>query len=285
MNIDKRLIKNLFLALLSAIVGAINLNSFVHCGNITPGGFSGMALLLTRVFDKYFNMELSYSILYLIFNLPAVILVIKYVGKQFTLVSLVGIVLISIFVEIFPYFQITEDILLNAVAGGVLSGVSSALVLMADGCAGGMDFISIYFAKRFKKSFWNESLLVNATLLMIAGLLFGWEASLYSIVFQFAGTQVVKAADNRFKRNAFIIITDKEDEICQDIQTKLNHSATILDGLGYASQKNKKVIYTVCGNYETNMLLDIIQQHDPSAFVNITHSERVVGYFNEKPFY
>lgn len=285
MIIDKRLIKNLFLALLSAIVAAINLNSFVHFASITPGGFSGMALLLIRVFDKFLDIELSYSILYLIFNIPAVILVIKYVGKQFTLVSLVGIVLISVFVEILPYFQITEDLLLSAIAGGVLSGFSSALVLMADGCAGGMDFVSIFFAKRFKKSFWNESLMVNATLLVIAGLLFGWEASLYSIVFQFTGTQVVKAADNRFKRNAFIIITDNEDGICQDIQTKLNHSATILDGVGYASQKHKKVIYTVCGNYETNILLDIIQKHDPSAFINITHSERVVGYFNEKPFY
>ena len=90
------------------------------------------------------------------------------------------------------------------------------------------------------RNLWNESLIVNATLLLISGLLFGWEASLYSIVFQFTGTQVVKATDNRFKRNAFIIITDCVDEICHDIHTKLNHSATILEGVGYASQKNKK---------------------------------------------
>ncbi len=285
MNIDKKLIRNLFLAVLSAVIAAMNLNSFVHFGNITPGGFSGMAILLVRTFEKYFNINLSYSILYVLFNIPAVILVVKYVGKQFTLVSLVGVILVSFFVEIFPYFQITEDMLLNAFTGGVISGISSALILMGDGCAGGLDFISIYFAKRFKKSFWNESLIVNATLLLLSGLLFGWEASLYSIVFQFAGTQVVKAADNRFKRNAFIIITDKVDEICHDIHTKLNHSATILDGVGYASQKNKKVIYTICGHYETNMLLDIIQQHDPKAFINISDSQRVVGFFNEKPFY
>ncbi len=285
MTIDKRLIKNLFLAVLSAIVAAINLNSFVHFGSITPGGFSGMVVLLVRVFDKYFNIELSYSILYFLINLPAVILVVKYVGKQFTLVSLLGVVLVSVFVGIFPYFQITEDLLLNAFAGGVISGISSSLVLMADGCSGGMDFIAIYFAKRFKKSFWNESLIVNATLLLISGLLFGWEASLYSIVFQFTGTQVIKATDNRFKRNAFIIITDCVDEICHDIHTKLNHSATILEGVGYASQKNKKVIYTICGQYETNMLLDIVQHYDPQAFINISDSQRVVGFFNEKPFY
>lgn len=285
MKVDKRLIKNLFLAVLSAVVAAINLNSFVHFGNITPGGFSGLALLLVRAFDKFFNISLSYSILYILFNIPAVILVVKYVGKQFTLVSLVGVVLVSVFAGIFPYVKITEDMLLNAFAGGVLSGIGSALVLMADGCAGGIDFISIYFAKRFKKSFWNESLIVNATLLLLAGLLLGWEASLYSIVFQFVGTQVVKAADNRFKRNAFIIVTNKVEEICHDIQTKLNHSATILDGVGYASQKNKKVIYTICGHYETNMLLDIIQQYDPQAFINISDSQRVVGFFNEKPFY
>ncbi|HPW53134.1 MAG TPA: YitT family protein [Erysipelotrichaceae bacterium] len=285
MNIDKRLIKNLFLAVLSAAIAALNLNSFIHYGNITPGGFSGMAVVLVRAFEKYWDIHLSYSILYILFNLPAVILVIRYVGKQFTLVSLVGVVLSSVFVGIFPYYKVTDDLLLNAFAGGVVSGISSSLVLMADGCAGGIDFISIYFAKRFKKSFWNESLMVTAALLLISGLLFGWDAALYSIVFQFIGTQVVKATDTRFKRNIFIIITEKDEEICHDIQTKLNHSATILDGVGYASQKEKKVIYTVCGQYETNILLDIIQRHDPGAFINVINSERVVGFFNEKPFY
>lgn len=285
MNIDKRLIKNLFLAVLSAAIAALNLNSFIHYGNITPGGFSGMAVVLVRTFEKYWDIHLSYSILYILFNLPAVILVIRYVGKQFTLVSLVGVVLSSVFVGIFPYYKVTDDLLLNAFAGGVVSGISSSLVLMADGCAGGIDFISIYFAKRFKKSFWNESLMVTAALLLISGLLFGWDAALYSIVFQFIGTQVVKATDTRFKRNIFIIITEKDEEICHDIQTKLNHSATILDGVGYASQKEKKVIYTVCGQYETNILLDIIQRHDPGAFINVINSERVVGFFNEKPFY
>lgn len=285
MKVDKRLIQNLLLAVLSAVIAALNLNSFVHYGNITPAGFSGMALLLVRIFNQYFDITLSYSILYMLFNLPAVILVVRYVGKQFTLISLVGVVLTSVFVGVFPYFRITEDLLLNAFVGGVISGISSSLVIMADGCAGGIDFISIYFAKRFKKSFWNESLIVNAILLLLAGLFFGWEASLYSIVFQFTSTQVVKNADNRFKRNAFIIITDKVEEICHEIHTKLNHSATILEGVGYATGKNKKVIYTICGHYETNMLLDIIEHHDPKAFINISDSQRVVGFFNEKPFY
>ncbi len=279
------LIKDIFLTVLAAFIMAFNLNSFVHDGNITPCGFSGLAVLITRIGAKFNFKTPSYSILYLLFNLPATILVIKTVGKRFTFISLIDVVLTSVFVKILPNINITDDLLLAAVFGGILNGLSNSLVLIGEGCGGGLDFISIYAAKKFKKSFWNEAMFLNALMICIAGILFGWETALYSIIFQFVNTQVLNYTDNRFKRTCLVIITQKTNEVCQAIYKDFHHTVTIMDGIGGFTQEPRKVLYTVCGQYETNNLIEKILSLDPKAFINITHSQRVIGNFHEKPFY
>ncbi|MDO4377526.1 MAG: YitT family protein [Erysipelotrichia bacterium] len=279
------LIKDIILTVLAAFIMAFNLNSFVHDGNITPCGFSGLAVLITRIGTKFNFKTPSYSILYLLFNLPATILVVKTVGKRFTFISLIDVVLTSVFVKILPNIKITDDLLLAAVFGGILNGVSNSLVLIGEGCGGGLDFISIYAAKKFKKSFWNEVMFLNALMICIAGVLFGWESALYSIIFQFVNTQVLNYTDNRFKRTCLVIITQKTNEVCQAIYKDFHHTVTIMDGIGGFTQEPRKVLYTVCGQYETNNLIEKILSLDPKAFINITHSQRVIGNFHEKPFY
>lgn len=278
-------IRDILLAIVAAFIAALNINSFVHCGNTIPSGFSGLAVLIERLGIKYGFETPGYSILYLVFNIPALILVVTAVGKRFTFISLIDVVLTSFFVEILPYFDITEDLLLAGVFGGILNGISNSLMLMADGCGGGLDFISIYAANKFKKSFWNEAMMINALMICISGVIFGWDAALYSIIYQFVNTQVVNYYDNRYKRSCLIIITQKTDEVCKAIYEDFHHTVTILQGVGGFTQENRKVLYTVCGQYETNRLIRKIMSLDDKAFINITHSQRVIGNFHEKPYY
>lgn len=278
-------IKDIIISLLAAFIAAININTFINDGNIVPSGFSGIALLITRLADKYSFFCPSYSVLYIALNIPAVILVMKTVGKKFTIISLIDVVFTSIFVGILPKFHITNDFLLAAVFGGIINGFSNSLVLAADGSGGGIDFITIYAAKKYKKSFWNEAMLINATIIAIAALAFGLEAALYSIIYQFVCTQVINFADSRYKRSSLIIISEKSEEICNAVYRDFHHTVTIWQGVGGYTSSNRKVLYTVCGQYETNALVTKILSIDPKAFVNITQSQKVIGNFHEKPFY
>ena len=278
-------IKDIIISLLAAFIAAININTFINDGNIVPSGFSGIALLITRLADKYSFFCPSYSVLYIALNIPAVILVIKTVGKKFTIISLIDVVFTSLFVGILPKFHITNDFLLAAVFGGIINGFSNSLVLAADGSGGGIDFITIYAAKKYKKSFWNEAMLINATIIAIAALAFGLEAALYSIIYQFVCTQVINFADSRYKRSSLIIISEKSEEICNAVYRDFHHTVTIWQGVGGYTSSNRKVLYTVCGQYETNALVTKILSIDPKAFVNITQSQKVIGNFHEKPFY
>ena len=249
-----------------------------------PGGFSGLSLILVRVAAKYFNFTLNYSVLYLIFNIPAALLVYKHVSKRFTLISLVYIATVSVMVEIIPSFEITHDPLLVSVFGGTVSGAACSLVLRGNACCGGTDFISIFFAKQKQRSVWTEIFAVNAAMLVISGLLFTWESALYSIIFQFVNTQIVKTFDTRYKRSNFIIISDKAQEIAHTIYIKYHHSVTLFDAIGGYTNTKKTVLYTIVGEYEANSLISTILEIDPKAFISIDNNQRLVGNFHEKPF-
>ncbi len=281
----KSLLECVLLALVASLLAAFNLKSFIHAGNLVPGGFSGAAVLATRIADKFFNKEISYSLVYLALNAPVVILVAKTVGKRFTLVSLVVVLATSFIVEFIPVIEITDDLFLICIFGGVVAGFSNSLALRAEGCGGGLDFVAVYLAKRKQKSMWFEMLFINACLITVSGYLFGWKYALYTIVFQFVNTQVVNYFDTRYKRSCFFIITDNPDLIVQEVYKQLNHSVTILKGVGSYSHQDKSVLYTVVGNYEREALVGIVQKADPKAFINITDSYKVVGNFFQKPYY
>ncbi len=278
------LTKDILLALLAAVITAINLNSFVNAGNLVPGGFSGLSLLIIRAADKFFGLTLNYSVLYMLFNIPPTILVFKCISKRFTLISLIYVGAVSLTVQFIPKFEITDDLLLISVFGGIVSGIGIALVMKGNGCGGGTDFISIYFARKKQRSVWNELFICNAVLLIISGLIFGWESALYSIIYQFVGTQIVKAFDNRYKRSSFIIISDKAQDIAHAVYEKYHHSVTIFDAVGGYTNTKKTVLYTIVGEYEVNRLIATILEIDPKAFINISSNQRLVGNFHEKPF-
>ncbi len=284
MDKKQNLVRDLCLAVIGAVIAATNINTFVNSGSLVPGGFSGVSLILVRVAAKYFDFTLNYSVLYLLFNIPAAILVFKHVSKRFTLISLVYIGVVSLMVEIIPSFEITHDPLLISVFGGIISGAACSLVLRGNACCGGTDFISIYFAKQKQKSVWNEIFAVNVAMLIVSGVLFTWESALYSIIFQFVNTQIVNTFDTRYKRSNFIIISDKAQEIAHAVYEKYHHSVTLFDAIGGYTNTKKTVLYTIVGEYEANSLISTILEIDPKAFISIDKNQRLVGNFHEKPF-
>ena len=85
----------------SASLYALNMNAFVHAGNLTPGGFSGLSLLIVRLLQGK-NISVPYGFIYILFNIPCTVLVYKHVGKRFTFLSLLDVILVSILVEFIP---------------------------------------------------------------------------------------------------------------------------------------------------------------------------------------
>ena len=128
---------------LSAFLYALNFKSFVAAGNLFPGGFAGMTRLIQRVAAVYLDVELPFSPINLMFNAIPAIISFKLIGKKFTLYSCLSIVLTSFFTDLIPSIDITEDILLVCVFGGMINGFSLSLCLLVRATSGGTDFIAI----------------------------------------------------------------------------------------------------------------------------------------------
>ncbi len=267
----------------AGIIFAININSFVNSAELYPGGFSGLALLLQRFFLEKFQIKLPYSLLTYIFNLFPVYIGFRYIGKKFTLLSLLLIVVSGLFTDlfasIFPDFFVTDDRILCSVFGGILNAVAVALCLFAESSSGGTDFIAIYIADKTGKSAWNLIFGLNCVILFIAGLLFGWNSALYSVVFQFASTQALNFIYKKYAKTTLLIITDHHEEVYAVIKDLTNHDATVFYGRGKYSGKEKKMLYSVVSSSESGQLEKEIRKVDPDAFINVMQSKEIIGKF------
>src|SRR5574344_1570002 len=132
-------VKRTALILAGAVLMAINLNTFVHTANLFPGGFTGLSLLIQRTVQKYFSFEIPFSALIILFNAFPVYISFKYIGKKFTLYSLMMILVSSLLTDVIPGFNVTSDVLLCSVFGGLMNGIAIMCCLSADATSGGTD--------------------------------------------------------------------------------------------------------------------------------------------------
>ena len=262
-----------------AVLFAINLRTFIPAGGLYPSGFSGIAILIQRICAKYFALGIPFTALYIPINLIPIYIGFKYIGKRFTLYSLYVITLTSILTDTIPKFVITDDMLLISVFGGILNGLAVVVTLLAGASGGGMDFISIFMSERKGKDAWNLILLTNSVILLTAGFLFGFEKALYSIIFQYCNTQIIKFFYKRYQKHTLLIITDKTQEIYEQIRIVTHHDATLFVGTGCYEGAERKMLYSVVSSDQVSTVIKIIKEIDPKAFINSLKTEELSGRF------
>lgn len=272
-------------AVIAAVIFAVNIKTFVRAGGLYPGGFNGLTLLIQGVFREFAGMEIPYTLINVVLNAVPVLIGLKYIGVKFTLSSCVVIVLSSILTDLIPSQPITYDPLLISIFGGLINGFVVSLCLIGNTSSGGTDFIAIYFSEKNGQDIWNYILCGNAVILLAAGLLFGWDKALYSIIFQFTSTQMVQMLHQRYKKHTLFIITRHPDEVYEEISKLSHHSATRLDGTGCYSGDNTAMIYSVVSREEAKLLVKKVAEVDPQAFVNIIKTDFINGRFYYKTDY
>ncbi len=274
-----RLVLRFLLVTAAALLMAVNINTFVHDAGLLPGGFTGITLLLQEVFSKYLNIKIPFVIFYWGLNIVPALICFRYVGKRFTLLSLWAIIASGLFTDLLPGLNVTEDVMLCAIFGGIVNGVAISFCLLAGATSGGTDFISIYISEKTGRSIWNHILIFNVIILAIFGLLFGWGRALYSIIFQFVSTQILNVLYKRYQKSTLLIITDMPEQIIQTIRDVTGHDATLFTGKGCYKGAERKMLYTVVSSDEEDKLLRSIKKTDPAAFVNILQTKMLKGNF------
>ena len=284
MKIDwRRDTKRLVLVIAGSILIAVNIRAFVQAAEMYPGGIMGLSLLVQTVFRTYLHVEIPFTAFNLAFNAVPVYIGLRFLGRKFTLLSLVAIALSSVLTDVLPDMRITSDPLLICVFGGILGAFAGSLCLRADATAGGTDFIAMYMAQKYERDAFNTIFAANAVMLGAAGLLFGWEKALYSIIYQYASMQALHVFYKSFQKHTLFIITDKPEAVYEKIQKTTHHGGTLFRGTGLYEQKERTMVYSVVSSDEIRNVLLEVKKADERAFVNIVKTDRFAGRFYRKP--
>ena len=272
-------------AVLAATVFAINIKTFVRAGGLYPGGVSGLTLLIQNIFAQFLGLQIPYTVINILLNSIPVYVGFRFIGKKFTISSCCVILLSSVLTDLIPAQPITYDSLLISIFGGLINGFSISLCLIGNTSSGGTDFFAIYFSEKSGKDIWNYVFCANACILVTAGILFGWDRALYSIIFQFTSTQVIQMLHQRYKKHTLFIITKEPYQIYEEIFKLTNHTATRFEGTGCYTDEKTSMIYSVVSTEEAKFLVKKVHEIDPKAFVNIIKTDYINGRFYQKTDY
>lgn len=274
--------KRLLAVLLAALLMAVNIKTFVRTGDLFPGGATGLTILIQRILAVQ-GIAAPYSVINLLINAVPVYIGFRFIGTKFTLFSLVYIVVNSFLVDLLPAYAITYDTLLIAVFGGIVNGIGIAICLSVDATSGGMDFISIFLSQKRGVDSFNYTLGINVVILGIAGFLFGWDRALYSIVFQYASTQILHLMYRAYQQQTLFIITTHPEEICEEINRLCRHGATIIRAEGAYGHSERDMVYSVISAADAGKVIPRLRRIDPGVFINSIKTTEVAGHFYLRP--
>ena len=281
-RVKSEIVMFISLTLASALI-AFNLKSFVRTGGLFPGGFSGLALLIQQILSSFLHITVPYSAIYMPVNLIPAYIGFKYIGKKFTIYSFYLVFLSSFLTDVFPAVTITYDVLLIAVFGGIVQGIAVSIALISGASGGGTDFIAIYFSEKKGVDVWNYVLLGNAIILTTAGILFGFDKALYSIIFQYTTTQAISIMFKRYQKDTLFIITDQPMAVYGKIRELTHHDATLIEGNGCYEGAERHILYSVVGREQVDKVIAAIRQIDEHAFINVIRTEQINGRFYRTP--
>ena len=283
LHLSRKDIPNLFMILVSAFVYSCGMNSFVKSGNLFPAGFAGLARLISAMLNTFFHISISFSYIYFGMNILVTLIVFRRIGRKFAVFSVLWFTLTSIFTSVLVLPQLTNEILLIAVFGGIINGSAIGLALRSNASSGGTDFIAIFLSMKLNRPTWNYMMGANVVILIIAGLMYGWNTALYSIIFQYVSTQMVNTIHKRYKLTSLTIITNKPDEVCSSIFHTCRHGITRLKCEGAFTNEEHTMLMTTINAYQTADVIDAVKASDPKAFIEESAVRRIIGNYYQQP--
>ena len=255
-----------------SIIAAYALESFLIPNTILDGGVTGISIIVSKI------TNLPVSLLVLILNIPFVYIGYKHLGRGFLIRAVYSMVLFSVSLSVFRYYEpLTEQMLLATVFGGILLGVGVGLVIHFGGCVDGTESVALVISKKTTLSIGQVVLVFNLVIYSVAGLIFGLDRAMYSLLTYFITFKVIDFVSEGFEQvKAALIVTEKGTDMAKEIYKRLGRTVTTIRGKGLISG-DKEVMYCVLTRMEIYELRHIAEEMDESAFITILEVSDIIG--------
>ena len=259
---------------LGVFMMAVSLNFFLEPNTIAPGGVTGLAIVIKSI------AGIPVYLTNLLINIPLFIIGVITLGKAFGVKTLFATVVLSFFMKIVPHEVVTQDLLLSSVFGGVLLGLGLGVVFKSGGTTGGTDLAGAILNKYFPQfSTASFMMTIDIIVVAVAGIVARKiETSLYSVIALYVTMKVIDLIlEGLGYVKAFLIITEKPEEISQVIMDELDRGVTLFNGKGMYTKENKDILLCVVNRSQFTKVKDIVNMVDTKAFLMVTDMYEVIG--------
>ncbi len=268
-----RLVKTYIILFIGSILAAFGLEEFIIPNHFIDGGVVGVAIVLNHL------LPLSFSAYIVILNLPFLYLGYRYIGKSFAFATFFSVSSLAYWTTVFrPLQNATQDLFLAAIFGGIMIGIGVGLIIRYGGSLDGSEIVAIIWSKKSSFSVGEIIMFMNVFIFAGAGLVFGWDNAMYSVVTYFVAFKMIDiTVEGLDESKGVMIVTDYPDEIADILMKRLGRGVTILYGEGGYTGAPKKILYSIITRLEIAKLKTIIFEKDEGAFVTIHEVHDVLG--------
>jgi uncharacterized membrane-anchored protein YitT (DUF2179 family) len=276
-SIYAKISKVLFI-MVGATLYSVGLEIFLIPNHLIDGGVVGISIMANHF------TSVPLGLLTFILNIPFFIIGYKQIGKTFAISTAFSVICYSIGVSILkPIPGITHDILLASVFGGIIVGLGIGIIIRNGGSTDGTEVVAIILDKRINFSLGEIIMFFNFFILVSAGLIFGFDRAMYSLIAYFIAVKVIDiVVEGIDESKAVIIISDKHKDISEAIMDRLGRGVTFLDGKGGYEGDSKNVIYVVVSRLEISKLKSIVDGFDEDALITIGSVETAGKSYKKK---
>ena len=268
-------IRKVILIIIGAAITAYGLEAVLIPNSVIDGGVTGFSIMGAKIFG------LPLGLFLFILNIPFVYLGYKQVGRTFAIMSVIGIAALSVGTvlmhSITPILS-EKDPLLIVASGGILLGVGIGIVLRNGGALDGSEVLAVLISRKVPFSVGDIILFINVFIFAIAAFVYDLESALYSALTYYIAKTVIDIVQVGLETSKQVkVISKNSKEIGDAIQARLGRSITYTFGRGGFSNEDTEIINCIISRMEETKMLDIVKEHDPTAFVVISDVSEVRG--------
>ncbi|WP_238590852.1 YitT family protein [Paenibacillus beijingensis] len=268
----ERIKQCLAITLGSALVG-FSMNYFNLANGLSEGGIAGISLLLEYV------LRWNTGMMYLLFNIPLLLLGWKALGKRSFLYTVLATVMMSVFLFLFRELRFPmNDLLLASLYAGVLSGIGVGIIFRYGGTSGGTDIVAQILHNYFGWPVGRSLFAFDAATLLLSLVFLDKERMMYTIVTVFVGSRVLDLVLEGVQRGkAVVVISNQAKRISDAVNKEMGRGTTLIDGRGGYTNEERPILYCVVSRVEVMKIKRLIRNVDPYAFVTVSDIFEVLG--------
>ncbi len=271
-------VKDYVMITLGLFCYAFGFTAFILPEEIVIGSVTGLSSLI------HFALGWNVAVTYYVINIILLCIAFRSVGKQFVLRTIIGATISTIFIgtlqPMFPTPIIEQQTFMNVILGAVLCGLGLGTVFTHNGSTGGTDIIAAMVAKYSTISFGRTMMYCDVLIICSSWLLFhSIDKIVYGLIFMVIYSVAADRVINNTRQSVqFQIISKKWQEIADNVIQEAHRGCTILEGTGWYTKDEVKIVMVMCRKHESVNIFRIIKETDREAIITQSNVNGVYGF-------